>query len=625
MAVSFKVPASPSRSTLTIDTFKGADFTNDPASVDIDKSPNVLNMIREVPGKVRKSMGYKTMATYSGAINGYHTMHGKAHGLLHVGTKIIETDFDGNDTEKYSGANDARSRSWQFKDKVCILDGKALLIWDGNDVNKAETNATIPVTLIGGNPAGGGTSYRALNLLTPGFTEQFLGTVGTTEYHLSVTDLDATPVTAQVMKPDGTFADLVEGGGFSVNRTTGVVSFNSPPGESYVTGEDNVKITAYKTVSGYADRINKCAIGVLYGASGDLNRLFVSGNPDDEYINYQWFSATNDPTYFPDTNYQIIGTSKSAIVGYTVINSYLAVFKDKQEVEQNIVLVGGTTLNNEVTFSTQTTLHGAPAISKDAFAYLAGEPLFLTDLGIYAITSQDITGREYTNLRSFYLNGKLLKESNLDKAFAFVYKDFYILAINGVFYILDGLQPIQTDKSAPYATRQFVGYYRTNVDANCMWEEGGALWFGSKTGKVCKFYTNSKDIYSYNDDGAVINARWETPDFDGKLFYKNKTFRYLAVRLEQALTTSIRLSAMKRGIWTVLSSDSSTAYYLSFSGLIFSKFSFSSDTTNRIIALKTRIKKVDKARYRFENIMVNEPFALDKIGIEYVEKGNYKQ
>jgi hypothetical protein len=158
-----------------------------------------------------------------------------------------------------------------------------------------------------------------------------------------------------------------------------------------------------------------------------------------------------------------------------------------------------------------------------------------------------------------------------------------------------------------------------------MWEEDGALWFGSKKGNVCKFYTNEKDVNSYNDDGAVIVARWETPDFDGKLFYKNKTFRYLAVRLQQALTTSIRLSVMKRGIWTVLTSDSSTAYYLSFSGLIFSKFSFSSDTTNRIVALKTRVKKVDKARYRFENIMLNEPFALDKIGIEFVEKGNYKQ
>ena len=623
MPVQFKVPASPSRSTLTIDTFLGADFTNDPANVDIDKSPNILNMIRDVPGKVRKSMGYQTIAEFTDPINGYHTKRGVAHGLIHAGTKIYEGDYE-DPTELYSDANNSRSRSWQFGDKVCILDGKALLIWDGTTVEKASTNAKIPVTLIGGNPAGGGTSYYALNLLSPGFTEQFLGTVGTTEYHLSYTDLDDTEVKAEVLQNDGTWNTLVENTDFTVNRETGVVTFTTAPGESPVTGEDNVKITAYKTVEGYADRVNKCSIGTLYGASGDLNRLFISGNPNDEYVNYQWYSAANDPTYFPDTNYQLIGTAKSAIVGYSVISSYLAVFKDKQEVEQNIVLVSSTTVKDEVTFATQTTLHGSPSICSDSHGYLAGEPIFLTSLGVYALTSQDITGRELTNLRSFFLNGKLLDETDLDKAYAFVYKDFYILAVNGVLYILDGLQSVQTDKSAPYSTRQFVGYFRDNVDANTMWEEDGALWFGSKTGKVCKFYTNPDDIFSYNDDGAAIMCRWETPDFDGKLFYKNKTFRYLAVRLKQAIVTSIRMSVMKRGLWTVLSTNASTASYFSFKSLVFSKLSFSSDVTNRVVPLKTRVKKVDKARYRFENLNVNEPFALDKIGIEYVEKGNFK-
>lgn len=621
MAVQFKVPASPKRSTLTIDTFLGADFTNDPANVDIDKSPNLLNMIRDVPGKVRKSMGYKTIASFNGPINGYHTMHGKG-AVIHSGTKIYSADYD-TPSLLYSDANNSRSRSWQFDDKVCILDGKALLIWDGTTVDKAADKATIPVITIGGAPGGGGTSYYPLNLLTPGFTEMFAGTVGDTDYQLSFTDLDATPVVAHILQVDGSWSDLEEDSDFSVNRSTGVVSFFAPPGESLVTGEDNVKITAYHTISGYADRINKCSIGTLFGASGDLNRLFVTGN--DSYSNYQWFSEPNDPTYFPDINYQLVGTARSRIVGYTVINSYLAIFKDKNEIEQNIVLDTSRELNGDVVFATVSTLHGAPAIGPDTFSYLAGEPLFLTDLGIYAITAQDITGEKYSNLRSFYLNGKLLQENNLSNAFAFVYKDFYILAINGKLYILDGLQPVQTDKSAPYATRQFVGYYRENVDANVLWEEDGALWFGTTDGKVCRFYTAVSDINSYNDDGVKIVCRWETPDFDGQLFYKNKTFRYLAVKLKQFLQTSVRLSAMKRGLWTVLTTDGSSAYYLSFKGLVFSKLSFNSDTTNRIIPLKTRIKKVDKTRYRFENLMLNEPFALDEIGIEYVEKGNYKR
>ena len=580
-------------------------------------------MIRDVPGKVRKCLGYKTIATFSDAIYGYHTKRGAAYGLIHSGKKLYTANYE-NPSVLYSDANEARSRSWQFGDKVCILDGKALLIWDGTTVEKATTNATIPVVTIGKSPSGGGTAYYPLNLLAAGFTEQFLGTAADTDYQLSYDDLDNTEVTAEVLQNDGTWTTLVESTDFSVDRTNGIVSFSTAPGESPVTGEDNVKITAYKTVSGYADRINKCNIGILYGASGDLNRLFVSGNPDTQYANYQWYSEAKDPTYFPDTNYQLIGTAKSAIVGYSVIGSYLAVFKDDLEVKQNIVLVHSTTVEDKTTFATYTTIHGTSAISPDSFQVLAGEPLFLTRLGVYALTAQDITGKELTNLRSFYLNGKLLDERNLSNAYAFVYKDFYILAVNGKFYILDGLQPIQTDKSAPYSTRQFVGYYRINVDANIMWEEEGALWFGTTVGKVCKFHTDPDSVTNYNDDGVSIHARWETPDFDGKLFYKNKTFRYLAIRLKRSIASSVVISAMKRGLWSTFTTEPIQVRYLSFRNLTFSKFSFSSDKTSRTLSIKMRIKKVDKARFRFENNVLNESFALDKIGLEFVEKGNFK-
>jgi hypothetical protein len=399
------------------------------------------------------------------------------------------------------------------------------------------------------------------------------------------------------------------------------VSFIVEPGESPVTGEDNVKITAFKTVVGYSDRINKCSVGILYGASGDLNRLFVSGNPD--YVNYQWYSDTDDPTYFPDTNYMLIGTAKSAIVGYAISGSYLAVFKDGLEVEQNVTLVSSTTLEGQTIFATYSTIHGEPAISPDSFQVLSGEPLFLTALGVYALTSQDVIGKEITNLRSFYLNGRLLEEQYLEKAYTFVYKDFYIIAVNQKLYILDGLQAVQTDKSAPYSTRQFIGYYRTGVDANVMWEEDGALCFGTLTGKVCKFYTDPDNINNYNDDGEPIHARWETPDIDGKLFYKNKTFRFLAIRLKRSLATSVKIFSMKRGLWSLIT-DTLQARYLSFWNITFSKFSFSTDKTSRTLTMKIRIKKVDKARFRFENDVYNESFALDKIGLEFVEKGNFK-
>lgn len=617
MATKFSIPSSPSRSVLTISTFLGADFTNSPAAVSENQSPNCKNMIRDVPGKVRKCMGYKKIAEYDDQINGYHYISGEQYGLVHAGTKMYY-----NGVVKYSDANNARSRSWQFDNKLYIVDGKKLLVWDGAEVKPASEYAKIPTVTIAKAPNGGGTSYEDLNLIQPGFTELFAGTESDTAYHMTFGGLDDTTVKAYILDSSGSWAEKTENTDFTVDRENGIINFTAAPGKSPVTGEDNVKITAYRTVSGYADRINKCCIGTQYGLKGAMDRLFLSGNPD--YINQDWFSDQNDPTYFADTYYSSLGTSKSAIMGYSVINNYLATHKDEMETDQFIVLREGVLADNKPVFRSVNTLQGAGAIAKDTFAYLSSEPLFLTRSGVYAITAQDITGEKYGQNRSFYLNGKLLKESDLEKSFAFVYKDMYWLCVNGVAYILDGLQPMQTDKSMPYSTRQYAGFYRTNLPANCMWEKDGNLYFGSTDGRVCEFYSDSDALVSYNDDGEKIEAIWETPDLDGKLFYKNKTFRYLAVRLKSAVATTLEMYVQKRGLWSFIKKDNYTARYLSFGSVVFSKFTFSSDQTQKIIPTKLRVKKVDKARFRFVNSELNEPFGLFDIALEYVENGNHK-
>ena len=617
MSVKFSIPESPSRSVLTISTFLGADFTNSPAAVDESKSPNCVNMIRDVPGKVRKCMGYQEIATYDGKINGFHMIHGDESGLVHAGTKIYH-----NGTVVYTGANDERSRSWQFGNNVYIVDGKALLVWNGTELKKASEIAKIPVVTIAKSPSGGGKSYEDLNLLQSGFTELFLGTASDTAYQLTFSGLDSTTVKAYVLNSSGAWVEKKENTDFTVDRTNGIVNFTTAPGVSPVTGEDNVKITAYRTVAGYADRINKCCIGTQYGIKGAMDRLFLSGNPD--YPNQDWFSGQNDPTYFSDTGYSCLGSSKSAIMGYSIINNYLATHKDEMETDQFIVLREGTLIDDEPAFRTVNTLQGAGAIAKDSFGYLSSEPLFLTRLGVYAITAQDITGEKYGQNRSFYLNGKLLKEDNLENAFAFVYKDMYWLCINNVAYILDGLQPLQTDKSLPYSTRQYAGFYRTNLPANCMWESEGDLYFGTINGKICKFYSDPDDCNSYNDDGKAIESIWETPDINGRLFYKNKTFRYMAVRLKAASVATLEIYAKKNNKWSFIKKDSASGRQFSFSNLSFSNFIFSSDKVQKIISTKLRIKKVDSACFRLFNSELNEPFGIFDIAFEYVENGNHK-
>lgn len=202
----------------------------------------------------------------------------------------------------------------------------------------------------------------------------------------------------------------------------------------------------------------------------------------------------------------------------------------------------------------------------------------------------------------------------------------YILAVNDKLYILDGLQPVQTDKSMPYATRQYVGFYCTNVPANIIYTQDDALWIGTKDGKICKFATDIEDLNSYNDDGKPIYCCWETPDLDGKLFYKNKTFRYFAIRMMKALRTSVECYYNRNGNWATdpFKIDISSGIVFDFNHIDFSAFSFSTNNSEKVVHSKVKVKKVDKAKFKIENKVLNEPLGLLNLALEYVESGNYK-
>ena len=420
---------------------------------------------------------------------------------------------------------------------------------------------------------------------------------------------------------------------FKLDYEEGTITFGTAPGASPITGEDNVLIQACRTVEGYADRVYKCTIGSMFGVNGEHNRIFISGNPgkgeDDEgnsytLINCDWWCKEYDPTYWPDINYSKLGSDTSAIMGYSIINNYLAAHKDYREQTQSIIIREGDLVEDDAVFKTINSLQGAGAISKYCFSYLATEPVFLTKLGVYAVTAQDITGEKYSQDRSYYLEGKLLKEEGLENAIGFTWKDFYMVAINNHLYILEGLQPMHTDKSKPYATRQYAGFYFTNIPATCFFEKNDYLYFGTNEGKIYRFFKDDHDLKSYADDGEPITAIWETADISEKLFYKKKTYRYLALRCMPEITSSVKVYAQKQGQWNLLKDDQSKLKYFTYSSLQYSKLSYSTDKTQKISATKIRLKKLDHVRFRFVNDRLYEPLGINDFAVEYTQAGNVK-
>lgn len=637
--MAFDIPSPTPRGVEIIEEFRGVDLNSSPTVVSKYRSPEAPNMMRDIPGKVRKRQGYEKLKHYDGQINGVFHLDEKI--LVHAGTKLYLQNLEGDDTQLYEDMADVRSVGRQFNGKMFIFDGKKAICYgefekegqekppEGEEAEKEwklvslEEKAYVPTIIISRKPTGGGTTLEPINLIGKKFKESFLGTAEDKIYQMTTDNLDADQLRIRQLVKDGEWKDLTEGKDFSVDRKAGKVTFNTAPGESPVKGMDNIEITAAKSRKGYADKINKCDIMTLFGVNGAIDRMFVSGNPD--FPNQDWYCQINDGFYFGDLWYSVLGQDGSAIVGYSVINDRLAAHKSEAEEGRNIILRKGELVEDKPTFPIIGSLIGRGALGKYAFGYLGSDPLFLTDLGVMAITAADITGEKYSQNRSFYINEALTAEEKLADAFAFVWRDFYLLSMGtGRVYLLDGLQK-SYERNTPYSSYQYECYYWENVPARVMWEDGdGRLCFGTSGGDIFRFYDNVVSQKSYNDVGEPIKARWDIPDLSGQRFYENKTFRYFSVVLAAAIATRVEVWVERKGIWSLLFDSGAKACYFDFTYINWERINFSSDNTPRTIGKKIKVKKVDKARFSLRNEAYNEPFGVYKVALEYTESGKYK-
>ena len=405
--IRFQIPSAAARHQVTISEFKGVDLHNAPANVSLNRSPSAPNMIRDVPGKVRKRCGYHLIRQYPGRINGAFSLciQGITYSVVHAGTALYTEDG----TIIYQNISNSRSFAIQLNQKLYFLDGEHFLCLyreeDTWQCKPVKDDAYVPTVLISRDPSGGGVSLEPFNLLQTRWEEDFLGQAGTPDYQLSAGDLDETAVSVEVLQTDGTWAEWKETEKFTVDRTKGIVHFLTAPGASPVSGKDNVKIRASrKRKDTETIPIERCHFGVLYGVGGASDRLFVSGNPD--FPNRDWYSQQNDPSFFGDLWYSSLGQESGRIMGYSIINSCLAAHKDRGEDGRNIFLRRGDLENGAAAFPITNVLQGQGAISSFTFAYLSGEPgseflplllLMLLGNGMHRIGA-------FTSIKGFWLN-----------------------------------------------------------------------------------------------------------------------------------------------------------------------------------------------------------------------------
>ena len=523
------------------------------------------------------------------------------------------------------GVNDDKSTSFILKQEdemmLYILTGREYLSFDGETVRNMLHEAYRPIVTISRSPSGGGTTYEGINLLTGAREDNFLGDAESLDYYLSASDIDSVDK-VEVANENGGRTELKVDTDYVVNLVSGKVTFKKAYAP-VVTGRDNVFIQYTKNVKGYPERVTNCTICSLYGVGGN-NRVFLSGNPD--YKAYDWYSELYRADYIPDINYSIVGSVENAIMGYHKLGNYQVIIKENSQTDSTIFQrIGSTDSNGKVIFSLMQGLTGLGAISKHCFSTLIDEPLFLTENGIYAITSNSITAERTIKNRSFYVDNKLLKESNLKNACSCEWNGYYILVINNKAYVLDSKNKSYRVNSSNIYTNDYIYecYYWDNIPAISMLSANGDLYFGTSDGRLCRFNNDIESLHKYNDDDNAVVCCWATKLDDDNATYLYKTLqkRGCMVTLKPYSRSSAKIYVSKDGdIEKLVKEDFIDIFDLE--NIDFERFTFETNDSAREIIIKTKVKKYKRLQIIVKNDAKSEGFGIFQI-IKTYTVGSY--
>lgn len=346
-------------------------------------------------------------------------------------------------------------------------------------------------------------------------------------YQLDTTGIDTgTNVDIWV---DGVYIDYIGHGDLAdsiIDRTTGELTFlgvNYPPA---LTGQSNIIVEFSKTISGEADKINKCTFGQMFGYN-EVENLFVSGNPD--YVNYDYHSTYPDAsesqsgipqeldlTYFGNLGYAILGSIQSKIMGYTLLDDgTLAIHKEANKLDPTIYLrtaelTDVIDIDGEVVYDIYGNAYqkiiypqyagsiGEGMLTRFGSGNLAGDNLFLSRNGVFGIVlNQNIKSNErFAKERSRLVNGELLEEEDLEEACAYVFDNKYFLSVNDKCYIADGRFKNQLS-SEMLDTFSYEWWVWDNFPARIMFVFDDKLCFGSADGRLCELLDTTFEDTTY--------------------------------------------------------------------------------------------------------------------------------
>jgi hypothetical protein len=595
------IPRFPStaRELTYADFSSGLNYLDNPSLILASQTPECQN-VRIRDKTIGKRPGTKRLWPISlgpGKINGlspYIKASGAKFRLIAWGTNLYTQTANLQPVLIRSGLANAPASFFILSDTIYLKNGIDYLSFDGTTVADVKTTAHIPIVLVGRSPTGApndGTDKESFNLLSGGFSISFSAPGSVTAYTLPYTVLDVTLVTAIVNS-----VPMVETTNFSVNRATGVVTFNIAP----AIGTNNVVITAYKASLTNPEFINNCTIHEVFGGKSEAT-VFCSGNPNfpDQIWHSRLYGSNYNADYFPTDGLQKIPGNVAGLahifdvlyvshsmghgflsyldgVNYPIF-PYASINLEKgsdipgsiQEVDNSIVCA--STVNGVLQVLSNTTVNNRLSVN-DVSVIINKAGVERQDLG-------------------------LLRQLNLTTAVSYNFDNYYGLCVNNVCYVWD------------YKANAWL--YDTNIPASCFAVIDATLCFGSNTdGIVYQF-----DPTVANDDGVAIDAWLDTKEDNAGTPTKIKVINRLDLTAKPMNRGSVELSFESRQSNGIVALNMQTSSF-SYTGFGYANFTYNTSFFP-VVKRKRMSKRANYFQIRFRNSILDEGMSVISLRVEF--------
>jgi hypothetical protein len=465
-----------------------------------NQTPNVRNMwFRE--GELSKRWGQDNVADSIVVETPCYATYKKlyeGHIIKHCGTKMYKQDpITETTTEIYTGLTAIKGSFFKFGDKLYYMQAGKFLQYDGATVS--EVVPYIPTVIINRTPTGGGDVLENYNRIGKGFTNKFNGDNTSVAYTLTDANLDATTLTCTV---DG--ATKTEGTDFTVNRTTGIVTFVSAP----ATGTNNVVITAYKTVQADIDTILKCKYAIPFGGQND-NRLFIGGNGSG-YFYWTGISANGiDATYFAYNNYNVIGNIDEDITGFGKHYETLTIHKESGEIYGETYDWDGI----KGIFNTFPINQQYGCDCPDTIQNINNNLVWLNSrYGVCILVGTTVGSQRNAFPISRNIDPRLMKEANLKTASSVDFNGHYWLCVNDKVYLWNYfISPYYSTGNPDADAQRLSWWYFNNINAQSFIMDGQDLYYANRTTGVIAHFITVYDGTQFYDFGEPISALYRVP------------------------------------------------------------------------------------------------------------------